>query len=133
MDEKAVGFIGWLVIIWLGLWHFDVNPFSNEVTVYSQEFKCQDEVYKTGCSWESVVYETYEVNPEAQSVIFWTSNKPWPLVALNDCIVVSKARWSCGGELYQFGFNDGEYTVKNSETFRSVSKTWWWLMKLKSL
>jgi hypothetical protein len=110
------------------IWHFNLNPFNNEISAYRQYFEC-DEKYKNKCTWRSLYYITYEVNPDAQSVISWNSGDPASLHKLENCIVKSKKHWTCG-EYYKQGFYDGKHTSKDSNKYRYVSKTKWWYDKL---
>ena len=81
------------------------------------------------CKWHNHNATTFKVDSNSQSVIFWSSKEPWPLKQAEDCIVVDKKHWNCG-KYYKYGFNEGDYTREDTETYRYITKTTWWYNKL---
>ena len=134
MSDESSGCLLLIAVMFTGIawanWHYDLNPLNDEITAYKQKYQC-DKKSKKKCKWVNYRYDTYKVNPEMQLVITWSSEKPWNLLKPRDCIVVSKKHWSCGN-LYKFGFNQGEYEVtgEDYENYRYVSKSRWWYNEL---
>ena len=116
-------------IVW-AIWHYDLNPISDEITVYLQEYKCKKENNKK-CYWGNSLYVTYKVNPDMQTVISWSSVKPWPLRKVTNCVIKNKKNWSCKDEGDEYGFNEGEFSgIDDGEQHRFISKTRWWVNKV---
>jgi hypothetical protein len=127
--------VGWLwvlllLLIFVGapwaVWHFDLNRLSDKITVYRQISKCDNN--NKNCEWRNNKATTFKVNSSLQTVIYWSTKEPWPLKRAEDCIVESKKQWSCGN-YSKYGFNEGDYTGEDTDLYRYVTKTNWWLKK----
>ena len=130
-DEVRWLWVLLLLLIFVGapwaFWHFDLNRFSDEITVYRQISKCDDN--NKNCEWLNNNATTYKVNSKTQTVIYWSTKEPWPLKQAEDCVVESKKHWSCGSDYYKYGFEEGDYTGYDTDRYRYVTKTTWWLKK----
>ncbi len=107
------------------VWNYDLNPLSNEISIYPQEYKCMTKTNRSGCEWVNIPYVTYKVNYETQTVLYWSSDKTWSVKKAKNCKVISRKHWTCGG-YYKYGFNNGEYSSENTKGKRYMSKTLWW-------
>ena len=133
MQSNKSGAGGWIfiaVVIWL-LWHFNINPLSNEVSVFLQKSNCTKINTIEHCRWENFDQITFQVFSETQRVVFWSKNNPWPITKLNSCAVSDKNNWSCISSNDVFGFRDGDYKLsKASKELRVVSKTQWYISSI---
>ena len=132
MSDEASGCLLLIAVMVTGIswanWHYDLNPLSDEITIYTQNKEC-DKVNNKKCKWISSYYTTYKVNSDMQTVISWdTSDNNSSLTKHRSCIVIDNKHWICGSN-YKYGVTDGEYTSKDGEWRRYVSKTKWWYEK----
>lgn len=129
MSDEEITIWFWLILIFIGMpwavWHFDLTPFNDEITIYQQINKC----YKNNCKWRNNKSITFKVDSNSQSVVFWSSDEPWPIKKAEDCVVVNKKHWNCGTH-YKYGFNEGNYSREDTKEQRYISKTMWWFNKL---
>lgn len=118
------------VVVFWAFWNFQIAPLSDEVSVFSQSLKCEDEKYKTNCVYENNSYTTYKVNIGTGRVLFWDSESTWPILEHRNCNIRDRKNWSCRDNNYNyFGFDDGEYIGDEDKypKLRYVSKTEFWL------
>lgn len=131
MDSgQGWGLIIFITIVW-ALWHFDVNPTSNKISVYQQEKECKKN--STYCKWRNLRVVTYYVNPNNQIVVSFPSDSKWPPNKFNNCAVIDRKNWSCSISNisdFHFGFSEGDYMIEDSDKIRTVSKSKFWLTKI---
>ncbi|WP_444920435.1 hypothetical protein ACJJID_16640 [Microbulbifer sp. CnH-101-G] len=111
-------------IIW-ACWHFDIRgPWKDEITVQFEQKKCDD---REECKWAHIPRRTFKVNESAGTVLSWETSEGWPIDEHKDCKIISRKHWQCGKE-NNFGLNEGVWVSSNSEFYRSIPKTQWWIL-----
>lgn len=129
MQDKSITFIIVIAILW-AFWHYDFDPFGDEVSAYMQNYSCKDATTQKGCEWVNSRHTIYNVNENSQTVMYWSEENPWPLRKIIGCKVANKNHWSCDNHGFLIGFNNGDVASHQLNNTRNVSKTTWWINKL---
>lgn len=120
------GYLVIIAIIGFCIWFFGGSVFSDEISIYPQEYVCSGDNERKNCKWRNLPSRTFKPIVGTQIVLTWTSKDQWPISKYDNCIVASKKQWSCG-ESYIFGIKGGEFISPfEGEKIRYVSKLSWW-------